>query len=32
MKNNYLANSVNGDEKLSRIVLSPKDIDPNTLI
>lgn len=28
MKNNYLANSVNGDEKLSRIVLSPKDIDP----
>lgn len=30
MKNNYLANSVNGDEKLSRIVLSPKDIDPIT--
>ena len=28
MNNNYLANKVNDDEKLSRIVLSPKDIDP----
>lgn len=30
MKKKYLANSVDGDELLSRIVLSPKDLDPVT--